>query len=103
MSKSKSVFVTALVTVMMAAIIIGLYSIQHKVFVVFAGLLGLYGLICAAVNFCRWLGEESPLLPDAQPMRIEPIKKVDGEIWQPGSEWHGTYDQIREEMEGETV
>jgi uncharacterized SAM-binding protein YcdF (DUF218 family) len=103
MSKSKSIFVTVIMTAMLAAIVVGLYTIQFRAFLIFLGLLGAYGFLCVAVNFYRWLGEESPLLPDAQPMRIEPIKKVDGEIWQPGSEWHGTYDQIREEMEGETV
>lgn len=98
MSKSKSIFVTALVTVMMAAIIVGLYSMQHKVFVVFAGLLGLYGLICAAVNFCRWLEQEAPLMPAHAEKNVQG-EPVGGTEFVPSPEYYGTYEQIKREME----
>lgn len=98
MSKSKSIFVTALVTVMMAAIIVGLYSMQHKVFLVFAGLLGLYGLICAAANFCRWLEQEAPLMPAHAEKSIQG-EPAGGTEFIPAPEYYGTYEQIKREME----
>ena len=102
MSKSKSIFVTALVTVMMAAIVVGLYTMQHKVFVVFAGLLGLYGMLCAAVNFCRWLEQEAPLMPAHAEKSVQG-EPVGGLEFVPAPEYYGTYEQIKREMEGETV
>lgn len=102
MSKRKSIFVTAIMTVMLAAIVVGLYSIQHKVFVLFAGLLGLYGLICAAVNFCRWLEQEAPLMPAHAEKTVqgEPVGPTE---FVPSPDYYGTYEQIKRELEGVEV
>lgn len=98
MSKSKSIFVTVIMTAMLAAIVVGLYSIQHKVFEVFAVLLGLYGLFCAAVNFCRWLEQEAPLMPARAEKSIQG-EPVGGIEFVPAPEYYGTYEQIKREME----
>lgn len=63
MSKSKSVFVTALVALMLAAILVGLYKMESKAFFIIAGFFGIYGFIGGAFGFCSWLGKEQPLLP----------------------------------------
>lgn len=64
MSKGKSVFVTMLVALMLAAILVGLYKLESiKAFMLIAGLLGGYGFVSASFSFCRWLRKEPPLLP----------------------------------------
>jgi len=99
MSKRKSIFVTVIMTVMLAAIVVGLYTMQHKVFVVFAGLLGLYGIVCLAVTFCRWLEQETPLMPAHAEKSIqgEPVGQKE---FVPSPEYYGTYEQIKRELEG---
>ncbi len=100
MSKNKSIFVTALFAVMLTAILVSLYLLKSKVYLVFIGLLGLYGFLCAASNFCQWLGKESCLLP---PMRIN-VKAAGEEkddYWKPDPEWAETYNRIKEEFDAE--
>lgn len=96
-NKSKSIFVTALMAVMLAAIVVGLYSIQYRAFMIFFGLLGTYGFISVAVSFCHWLEREAPLAPAqaTKSVRGEPVEFV------PTSEYFGTYEQIKKEMEDE--
>lgn len=105
MNKAKSIFVTALVALLTATSVTCLYLLKIRVWLIAVGLLGLYGFACGAVGFCRWLGKEAPLLPAPQPVKAlhgEPVTN-DKDLWQPSEEWNGTYDQIREEMEGENV
>lgn len=102
MSKSKSIFVTVIMTVMLAAIVVGLYTIQFRAFLIFLGLLGAYGFLCVAVNFYRWLGEESPLMPAHADKNVQG-EPVGGLEFVPAPEYYGTYEQIKREMEGETV
>ena len=99
MSKGKSIFVTALVAVMLAAIIIGLYLLKNRAYLIIAGLLGLYGFLCAAFNFCQWLGKETPLLPPPPRLRQRPEEPDDVKVWQPGPEWTDTIDRIKAELE----
>ena len=92
MNKSKSIFVTALIALMLAAIEIGLYMLESKAYVILAVLLGVYGYLCGAANFCRWLGKETPLLPPRTP-------EIQEEIWKPDESYTGTYDDIKAELE----
>ena len=95
MNKTKSIFVTAIMAVMLAAIIVGLYSIQTRAFTVLVGLLGVYGYVCTAVHFCHWLEQEAPLMPAHADKTVkgEPVEFV------PTPEYYGTYAQIKKEME----
>lgn len=102
MSKNKSIFVTALFAVMLTAIIISLYLLKSKVYMVFVGVLGLYGFLCAAFNFCQWLGKESCLLP---PMRIrgKAAPEDQDDSWQPDPAWAETYSRIKAEFDNEAA
>lgn len=94
MNKSKSIFVTALMALMLAAIIAGLYLLQKGAFAILAGLLALYGFICGAVNLCRWLERGAPTEPvEVLPITVE--TKVDS------AGWDGGYEEIRAEVVGE--
>lgn len=98
MSKSKSVFVTALVAGMLAAIVVGLYLLKSKAYLIIAGLLGIYGFLCAAFNFCQWLGKETPLLPPPPQLRHRQEEPDDVKVWQPDPEWTDTIDRIKAEL-----
>lgn len=98
MSKGKSVFVTALVAVMLAAIIAGMYLLQYNAYLIIAGLLGLYGYICASYKFFHWLGKEQPLLPP--PPNVGPTMKEENyhdALWEPDSEWTDKFDKLKAE------
>lgn len=89
MNKQKSVIVTAIVATMLAIILIFAYRMGARAFPILAGLLGVYGFLCAACNFCRWLGRETPLLPAS-------TQKDDA--WEADDEFKATYDEIRREV-----
>lgn len=55
MSKSKSIFVTAIMAVMLAIIVLGAYLLKAKVWAWIVGSLAVYGLVSGAVKFCLWL------------------------------------------------
>ena len=76
MSKSKSVFLTALVAGMLTAITAGLYLLGYKAWMVIVGFLSLYGFLCASFNFCQWLWKEPPLLPARAKKKEEDDVKV---------------------------
>lgn len=97
MSKSKSIFVTALVALMLAAILVGLYLLQMRVYMIFMGLLGLYGFLCGAFNFCQWLGKEQSPLPLPPQIKERPSR----ETWQPDDEYTANYDEIMAEYHDE--
>ena len=98
MNKGKSIFVTALVAGMLAAIAVGLYLLHSKAYLVIAGFLCVYGFLCAAFNFCQWLGKEPPLLPPPPQIRTRE-EPDDGEVCQPDPDWTDTIDRIKAELE----
>lgn len=100
MSKGKSIFVTGLVACMLAAIAVGLYMLHSKAYLVIAGILCVYGFLCAAFNFCQWLGKETPLPPLPQ-IRARPQEKEEVKLWPPDEEWTSSYDKIKAELERE--
>ena len=99
MNKSKSIYVTALMALMLAAILVGLYMLHNRAYTILAGLLGVYGFLCGAANFCRWLGRDTPLLPAPEPKK--PRHQEPDEFWPPDPEWTGRYDDIKAEVEAE--
>ena len=91
MNHKKSVFVTLLVAVMLAAILFGMHRMYPIVFSIMTGILAVYGFANGASNFCRWLGKEPVLLPAH--VKSEEEIKIDTQ----------TYDDILAEMMGEKV
>ena len=101
MSKHKSVFVTALVALMLAAILVGMYLLHMKAYLIVVGMMGLYGYLCAACAFCRWLLKEPPLLPPPHHEAKEDTGKHGSELWPPDDNWTEDYDRIKAELESE--
>ena len=83
MNKIKSLFVTVLVAVMLAAIIYGLYRLEISAYRWIILILGGYGFLNAFAGFYRWLGRT----PALAPVHLDDFH-IDEE----------TYDQIVEEM-----
>ena len=102
MNKGKSIFVTALVAIMLAAIVAGMYLLKYKAYLIIIGLMGVYGYLCASFNFCQWLGKETPLPPLPQ-IRARPQEQEQEEVklWPPDAEWTSSYDKIKAELERE--
>lgn len=75
MSKSKSVFVTALFAVMLAAIDAGMYKMFPLGFFVLTGVLALFGFWQLSKGFLGWLlhNEEPLALPEihAEPVGLD--------------------------------
>lgn len=89
MSKQKSVFVTAIVAVMLGIIVFAAYKLLFPAFVVIVGALSGVGFIAGATAFCRWLeAEREPELTKLTPVVVEPVESFD-------------YESIREEVRAE--
>ena len=59
MSKQKSIFVTAIMAVMLAVITFAAYRLSMPVFIVLVGILSAVGFASAAIMFCKWLQKPS--------------------------------------------
>lgn len=92
MDKRKSIIVTAICAVLLAALWLCLSRISAAAFAVLTAILATVGFGCGAVMFCRWLRQEpkEPVdkldLPEMTDDALEPISM--------------TYDQIKSEVSG---
>lgn len=83
MSMKKSVFVTALLAVMLGIIVFAAYRLLFPAFVAIVGALASLGFVTGALAFCRWLCmERGPELPELTPVVIgepveEPVTEID--------------------------
>lgn len=75
MNKQKSIFVSALLAVLLAALIATAYTISSALFFAFVGLFALIGFVDCAIVFCKWL--EQPLEKEDKP--VSPPEIVLGE------------------------
>lgn len=75
MNKHKSIFVSALLAVLLAALIATAYTISNALFFAFVGLFALIGFVDCAIAFCKWL--EQPLEKDNE--TVAPPEVVLGE------------------------
>ncbi len=89
MSKKKAVFVTALMALMLALIIIGLYLLKYRAYMVVLCVLAVFGFVGCGVVFCRWISKESPLLP----MHVADDEYI------PDESFSATYDEIKAELD----
>lgn len=90
MIRQKSIAVTVIVAVLMIAVLYSTWALESRIYLYLAAALGVYGFACAAFNFCRWLGRETPLLP---------AQTTEEQIWTADREYRTTYDEIRREVE----
>ena len=99
MCKLKSVFVTAIVAVMLGIIVFAAYKLLFPAFVVIVGGLSGVGYICGATAFCRWLeAEREPELPKLTPVVVGDPVNLEREP-DLGSDFAATYDEIKREVE----
>ena len=75
MSKQKSIFVSALLSVLLVSLNASLYIVARPAFFVFLGLFALIGFLGYAVAFCKWLEKPSKEKEEA----VEPPEVVQGE------------------------
>lgn len=110
MSKTKTTVVTALVAVMLAAIIVGLYHLAHSAFVTVAGAFACVGYGVSMWAFCRWISggttERAGMLPPV--VKAKETARDDkpvgfDDVWKPDEAWTGDYDAIRAEVKGSAV
>ena len=60
MSKVKSIFVTAVMAVMLAVILAGAAVIEPKAYAILAAVLTVYGFLCGCRDVCGWLQKDPP-------------------------------------------
>lgn len=101
MSKKKSVFVTAIVAVMLGIIVFAAYKLLFPAFVVIVGALAGVGFGAGATAFCRWLEtEREPELPKLTPVVVgDPVNLEREPVL--GPDFAATYDEIKRELEEE--
>ncbi len=92
MSKQKSVFVTAIIAVMLAVITFAAYRLSTPMFIILVSILSAVGFASSAIMFCRWLEKEPVKAPEVME---PPTVALDGE------DFTTTYEQIRQELEAE--
>ena len=63
MTRSKSFLVTVLMSIMLAAIVYGLYRLQIKAYTWIVLILAFYGFLNASAGFYRWLNKGAPMAP----------------------------------------
>ena len=90
MSKTKSLFVTALVGGMALAITFGLYGLHHQAFMTIVCCFAAYGFAVGCAGFCSWLGKGTAI----EPVEIRHLPKVEAEPVE-------TVEDIIAEMRGE--
>ncbi len=97
MNKNKSILVTVIFAVMMLGILASLYKLWTVGFYIFTGIFALYGVVLFTFRFFRWLCSDSKAEEDLRP----PV--VEGEPFGIGEDYAATYDQIRYEVQNESL
>lgn len=59
MKKSKAVFVTVVMTIMLVIIDASLYKLNQAAFISLTAAIAVYGYFRCASDFCRWLSQDS--------------------------------------------
>ena len=97
MNKRKSMIVTAIFAVMLLGILASLYKLWIIGFYIFAGIFALYGVILFTFHFFHWLCNDGKAEEELRP----PV--VEGEPFSPGDDFKASYDQIRYEIQNDTL
>lgn len=98
MSKKKSVFVTAIMSIMLAAIAFAAYRLTMPVFIAVVSLLSVAGFVSLAISFCKWLQKPSECEDNNLDVINFKAKPHYGE--EPGAGYELTYEQIKQELNG---
>lgn len=79
MTKGKSIFITGIIAIMFAVIVVGAERLDPKVSEALMALTAMYGFVRGASDLCGWLQKEQTKEPEHLP-------KVEGDIWQTDDE-----------------
>lgn len=95
MSKKKSIFVSALLSVLLVSLNAALYIVARPAFFVFLGFFALIGFLGYAVAFCKWLEKPSE---EKKEDTIEPpiVSQPEGTY-----DFSEIIDEVRREAENE--
>lgn len=94
MSKKKSIFVTAIVAIMMAFIAVASNRIAYPVFVAIVSAFAALGFLASAIAFCKWLEKPS----DGKEEAVEPPEVVQGdEVY----DFNSIIDEVKRDAETE--
>ena len=99
MSKQKSVFVTAIMAVMLAIITFSAYRLSMPVFIILVGALSGVGFMSSATMFCKWLQKPSECGEDD--LDIIHFKATPRYGVESDKGYEMTYEQIKQEVEGD--
>ena len=99
MSKQKSVFVTAIMAVMLAIITFSAYRLSMPVFIILVGALSGVGFMSSATMFCKWL--QKPSEREEDDLDIIHFKATPHYGDEPDNGYDMTYEQIKQEVESE--
>ena len=72
MSKNKSIFVTLVMAVMLALILVGAYRIEEKAFFGILAGLASYGFLRGAGDLCRWMQAEPKPIETVEAEQVDP-------------------------------
>lgn len=98
MSKKKSVFVTAVMAIMLASITFTAYRLFLPVFIVLISTMSIAGFVSFSTMFCRWLQKPSECEDNNLDVINFKAKPHYGE--EPGAGYELTYEQIKRELNG---
>lgn len=99
MNKQKSIFVTALLSVLLLSLNAALYIVARLAFFVFLGFFALIGFLGYAVAFCKWLERPSERKEDN--LDIIQFKARPNYDEAPVEGYEMTFDEIKREVEAE--
>lgn len=89
MNKSKSVFITVIMAVMLAVILYYTYATESVAFPILVGVLAILGFVCVASGFCAWCTKEPPMLP---------AETKKDQLWEADEDFKMSYDAIKQEV-----
>jgi len=93
MSKTKSMWVTIIVAVLLGIVVFAAYRLWMPAFIVLTAVFSGIGFLSAASFFCTWLEQESKR---TEPV-VEPVM-CKGEAKELGKDFEEIYDEIKEEL-----
>lgn len=92
MNKQKSIFVSALLAVLLTALIATAYTISRAVFFAFVGLFALIGFVDCAIAFYKWL--KQPIAKEN-----EPVSPPEVALGEDAYDFEGIIDEVMRDAE----
>lgn len=93
MSKTKSMWVTVIVAVLLGIVVFAAYRLWMPAFIVLTAVFSGIGFLSAASYFCTWLEQESKR---TEPV-VEPVM-CGGKVEELGKDFEEVFDEIKEEL-----